>query len=253
MTKAIEKKAKILVLDIETSYSVVATFGIWNVNIPIDSILDEWYIICAAWKWLDDDEVHTSSILDCPDKSDKVVVQALRDAIVEADIIIGHNSDKFDVKKLNTRIIQHGMEPMPPVTSIDTLKVAKKYFKFTSNKLDYIAQYLGVGSKLSTSKGLWLRVLRGDDDAVQEMLDYNKVDVVITEKVYYKFRPYMAQHPHLNLYTGESTESCPACTSKNLQKRGFAYTGVGRRQRFQCIDCAKWSTGRKSIETTNIR
>lgn len=245
--------AKILCLDIETSYSVVATFGIWNQNIPIDSILDEWYIICAAWKWVGEDKVYSKSILDCPNKTDQVVVKALRDAIAEADIILGHNSDKFDVKKLNTRVLQYGMEPMPPVKSIDTLKVAKKYFKFTSNRLDYIAQYLGVGAKMTTSKGLWLRVLKGDVDAVQEMLDYNVVDVEITEKVYMKFRPYMAQHPHLKLFTGESTDCCPACSSKRLQKRGYSFTSVGRRQRFQCLDCAKWSTGKTSIETSEIR
>ena len=58
---------------------------------------------------------------------------------------------------------------MPPIISVDTLKEARKVFKFSSNKLDYIAQYLGVGAKMDTGGiALWEGCATGSRKALRK-------------------------------------------------------------------------------------
>lgn len=244
------REPKILFFDIETSHSVVATFGLFPPSIPHDNILIEWQIICAAWKWLGDKKIHGVKM---ENGSDKNVVEALRAAIDEADVIVGHNSDKFDVKKLMTRVLFHGLQPIGPKLSVDTLKVAKKHFKFDSNRLDYIAKFLNVGGKMNTSKGLWLDALAGKQSAINEMLRYNKADVEITEKVYLKLRPFMDAHPSIPILSGIVEEACPTCGSSNVHKYGFKYTKAGKYQKYLCRDCGAVSADRSAVIMAKLR
>jgi DNA polymerase III epsilon subunit-like protein len=63
----------------------------------------------------------------------------------EADLICAHNGDAFDIKKINSRLIVNGFKPPSPFKTIDTLKIARRVFKFDSNKLDNIGRYLSRG------------------------------------------------------------------------------------------------------------
>lgn len=253
------RKPRILIWDIETSPMVVAIFDLkQNGIIHYENILQDWFIICASWKWLGEEEVYTTSIIDNKKEfkkdntNDFDVVKKLSEVITEADVIVAHNGDRFDLKKLNARAIYHGLEPVPPVKTVDTLKEAKKYFNFSSNRLDYLAKHLDVGEKMHTTKGLWLRALDGDEEAIQEMLEYNVVDTVVLESVYLKLRPYMIGHPNLNLITGEGYQ-CPKCTSFETQKRGFSTTRAGLFQRYWCKSCRGWTTDGKSLARTGLR
>lgn len=173
------------------------------------SILSERYIICAGWKWEGESKVHTVSVLDDPKRfeanphDDYYVVSKLQDVLGEAGVLVHHNGDSFDQRYVATRALIHGMPPTPPVTTIDTCKVAKCKFLFNSNKLDYIAKVLGVGRKKVTSPGLWMRVLQGDPKAVKEMVGaYNKQDVLLLEKVFKKLQPYIPNHVNRELFGG---------------------------------------------------
>jgi predicted RNA-binding Zn-ribbon protein involved in translation (DUF1610 family) len=253
-----EIKQKILMWDIETSPIICATFTLQPAYISPDNILQDWFIICASWKWLDEENAETVSILDDKKQfnkdytNDKVVVKKLHKILNEADVLVAHNGDRFDLKKFNSRAIFHGLDPIPDIPTIDTLKEARKTFNFTSNKLDYICEYLGIGNKIETSKGLWLRCLDGDMDAIKEMINYNKIDVFLLEDLYIKLRPYMKKHPNINLITGNS-HACPACGSFNVQKRGKDRTRISTFQRYRCNDCGHWSRDGKTINKTNIR
>jgi DNA polymerase III epsilon subunit-like protein len=50
------------------------------------------------------------------------VVKKLHGLLNQADIVIGHNSDKFDLKKVAARCIYHGLKPISPVKTIDNLE-----------------------------------------------------------------------------------------------------------------------------------
>ena len=239
-------KAKVLLWDIETSLQPVAVFQLGNNDwIDPSNLLGERYIICASWKWEGDSKVHSVSVLDDPRRykknphDDFYVVQALHEVMMEADVIVAHNGDSFDKRYLDTRILVHGLPALPPINSIDTYKVAKSKLLFNSNKLDYIGKILQVGKKMHTTPGLWLRVLNGDPRAVDEMVTYNKQDVILLEKVFKKLQPYIPNHVNRELFGGEG---CPRCGSRKVQSRGFhrAITRVYRRWQCQNPECLGW-------------
>jgi DNA polymerase elongation subunit (family B) len=237
-------KPRVLFYDIETSLQLAAIFSLaHNDYIQPESLVSERYIICAAWRWEGEKEIQTVSVLDDPKRfkknhqDDYHVTKTLRAVLAEADTIVAHNGDSFDKRYVDTRILVHGFDPLPPVNSVDTYKVAKSKFYLNSNKLDYIGKLLGVGQKSKTSHGLWLRVLQGDADAVREMEKYNKQDVVLLENVYSKLRPYINTQLSREFF-GE--EGCPRCGSQKIQSRGTHKAITKEYHRWQCQDCGGW-------------
>jgi hypothetical protein len=240
-------RQKIVLWDVETSLALMATFGLKVDYIPHTNIIEDWYIICGRWKEYGKKKVHGVSLLDDPKrfaknhKDDYHVVKALRDMVADADILVHHNGDRFDIKKLNARIIYHGLEPLPPIVTVDTLKEAKRIAAFTSHRLDYLSKHLGSKGKRPTSEGLWLRVLLGDRKAIEEMYRYNGDDVKELEFVYHRLRPYMKAHPQTVVST---TYRCE-CGSSMVQSRGIYTNRSGViYNRFQCQSCRRWSRSR---------
>lgn len=244
---------KILLFDIETAPNRGYTWGKYEQDvIEFDQ---EWYMLSFAYKWFGDRKVKALALPDyngyIRNKTDDAqLIADLWKLFDEADIIIGHNGDAFDVKKANARFLFHGLPPPSPYKTIDTLKLARKYFKMNTNRLDDVAKYLGIGRKLQTSGWtLWKQCMEGDLRAWHKMKSYNRQDVVLLDEVYKQLRPWMHNHPNVNM-VDEKEMACPACGSQDLQKRGFGYTQVGKYQRYVCT-CGKWSKGapiRMSIE-----
>lgn len=237
-------KPRILFWDIETSLQPVAVFQLaHNDWIDPSNILEERYVIAASWLWEGETKVHSVSVLDDPKRykknphDDFHVIETLHKVLGEADVIVAHNGDSFDKRYVDTRILVHGLDPLPPVTSIDTYKVAKSKFYLNSNKLDYIGKLLRVGQKVKTSPGLWMRVLNGEKQAVREMVDYNQQDVLLLEKVFKKLKPYVANHINRELFGGVG---CPRCGSTKIQSRGVHRAITKTYQRFQCQGCSGW-------------
>lgn len=239
---------KILLLDIETSPNVGYTWGRWEQNV-IDFIR-EWSILCFSAKWLGGAQT-TKCLADYKGHSgeytdDAALVKDLWKMCDEADIIIAHNGDSFDVKKMNARFTYHGLQPPSPYKTIDTKKVAKKYFAFNSNSLNDLGVHLGLGKKVDTGGfELWLGCIRGDAQAWKKMKRYNKQDVVLLEKIYLHLRPWMRAHPNVGIYkNGELV--CPKCGSGDVNWRGYARSNVARYRKYQCQSCGGW--GQRSIK-----
>jgi predicted RNA-binding Zn-ribbon protein involved in translation (DUF1610 family) len=267
---------KILIWDIETSPIIAPVWGLWQQDIYHDNILVDWYIICASFKWLGDMDVGWVSLLDSPKRfrknhrDDYLIVKTLHKILSEADVLVAHNGDKFDLKKFNARAIIHGFPPLAPPVTVDTLKVARQHFKFDSNRLDYLGEFLGFGKKMNTPKGLWLRAIRAEElkyskikkvdkermiaeqvEAIETMVEYCNRDVELLEDVYIKLRPYMTNHPNVNILTEK--DNCPTCGSSEIIRRGFRFTRTGAKQRFRCSDCGTWSASGKNVLKANIR
>lgn len=239
------KSPRILLYDVETSHSLAAIFQLANNDyINPENLIQDRHMVCAAWKWLDEDKVYAVSVLDDPKRfvkdhtDDYHVVKTLHEVMSQADVVVGHNSDRFDHKFSEARMAINGLPPLPPLIKLDTLKTAKDKFLFSSNKLDFIGRALKVGKKMSTTPGLWLEVLKGSKSAIKEMVAYNKGDVLLLEKVFLKLRPYMGNAVNLGLFN--SGEGCPRCGSKKVQRRGL-HRAISRvYQRFQCLACGGW-------------
>ena len=241
--------------DIETSHIVAATFGLYNQDISHENIIQDWFIISGAWKKSTEKGVKAISVNDFKRKSptdDYGVVKALRDALEDVDILVHHNGDKFDLKKLTARLIYHGLPPLPKIVTIDTLKEVKKIAQFTSNRLDYLGTVLVGKGKEHTSKGLWLAALKGDKHAIEEMVAYNKIDVIRLEQVYYKLKPYIKNPPHMGVLLSKVRGcSCPSCGGENIKKRGVRVMASGiKKQELQCKDCGHYHTVPYSLVIT---
>lgn len=249
---------RILLYDLETSFNVVAVFQLGNNDwINPENIIAERHIISFAYKWLGEDEVGAVSVLDNPKlfkrnpHDDSHVCKELHKLISQADVIVAHNGDKFDIKFAEARMLINGLEPLPPVQKIDTLKVAKNRFLFNSNKLDYLGNVLKVGRKLETTPGLWLEVLKGNRAAIEKMVEYNKGDVELLERVFLKLRPYMDNHINRELL---GLDGCPRCGSKKVQSRGFHRAISRTYRRFHCQGCGGWHravVNEKEVKTSS--
>ena len=237
------KKPRILIYDIENSPTLVTTWGLWEQN-AIETI-EEWYLLSYAYKWLGEKETHVVALNDFKGyskdkKNDKKLCESLHKLFEEADIVIAHNGDEHDQKKSNVRFVFNGLTPPAPYKSIDTKKVAKRYFKFNSNSLNNLGTFFNLGNKIEhTGISLWRGCMEGDKKSWDLMKKYNKQDVVLLEKVYNKLLPWMTNHPNIALLNGEK-EACPNCGGFKLQKRGFSYTRTNKFQRVQCQGCSSW-------------
>lgn len=233
---------KILIYDIETSPSMAYIWSCWQNNIPITMIHESGELLCWCAKWYGEKKVLSDSVWQSGAKG---CVQSLHDLIDEADAVVAHNGDNFDQKVMNTMFIKYGLHPPAPSKMIDTLKIAKGRFKFLSNKLDYIAKYFGFGQKNKTDFDLWIRVMNGEKKAQKEMLAYNVQDVLLLEKVYDKFKPWIKQHPNHALYqSDQETPICTNCGSTLVHAKGYSYTKVGVYRRYKCVECGTPLRGR---------
>jgi DNA-directed RNA polymerase subunit RPC12/RpoP len=138
-------------------------------------------------------------------------------------------------------MIKHGFPPLPPLKKVDTLKIAKKHFSFTSNKLEYLANYLEVEVKKSAhakypGMELWNACMEGDKEAFKEMESYNRTDVIVLEGVYNKLIPY---EPSIKFSAFHLENTC-TCGSKIFVKDGLNYTAKGAFQRYRCKQCGKF-------------
>lgn len=237
---------KILLIDIETIPNTVTS---WSLKVDgyldHDNILVERSIICIAWKWLGSEKIHSASVLSHPSKRkgvpDAGVLTKIHGALSQADAIIAHNGDRFDVPWILTRLLLTDLPPLPPIPTIDTKLIAKRRFLFNSNRLDYLGKFLGVGQKIKTDFGLWLRAMKGSKKAIEEMVRYNREDVALLERVYLKLRPHVpAQKVNRNLWASEPV--CPSCGSPDLAPRGIGRNRVSEYRRMNCRSCGAWSS-----------
>jgi len=239
-------KPKIILWDIETSHLEVRSWSLWDKYIHHENIIEDWYIICAAYKELGKKRVHSVSLLDDPTrfglnhKDDYHVIEHMHEVLSGADAIIHHFGDAFDIKKFNARAIYHGFDPLPSIVQIDTVKIAKSKFKFTSNKLDYLGAYFGIGKKIPTDNNLWVRCENGERKAIKEMVKYNKQDVLLLEKVYEILKPYVPARLNFNHFTSDRV--CPTCGGNHLTINKRRLTRAGKMIQLQCQDCGAYSS-----------
>ena len=228
-------KQKVLLLDIESAPNLAYCWDVYEQNVL--SIEKERKLLCVTYKWLGKREMITLSL---NRTSEKKMLRSIHDVMDTADIIIGHNSDRFDFRMLNAFFIHVGLKPTHPYKTVDTLKIARQKFRFNSNKLGDIAEYLNIGHKVETGGfKLWLGCINNDPAAWKRMILYNRRDVSLLEKVYLKIRPWFINHPSIFVSPGK----CPACGSKDLIFKGWSYGSITKRRRMLCHKCGRWSRG----------
>ena len=237
---------KILHIDIETAPMLSWHWGLFKQNIAIGQIHQDWYMLCWAAKWHGKKKIFKHALWHyCPRGGDLkeqeiFLLEALWDLLDEADIVVGHNGDRFDVAKINAKFYEYGFTPPSPFKIVDTLKVARSHFGFSSNRLDYIAKLKSFGQKLKTDFDLWLDVMNGVKKECKRMMDYNVQDVILLEEVYTSMLPWITNHPNVAVWSDDESTVCPGCGSDSIHFRGYSHTNAGKYRRFVCNDCGKW-------------
>ena len=235
--------AKILLLDIETAPKLAYVWGLWDQNISLNQIKMDWHVMSVSAKWLGDKKIFYKDVsLEVDMTNDKKVLDFIWKLLDQADIVITQNGDAFDIKKLNTRFILNGIKPPSSFRSIDTLKIAKRYFSFTSNKLEYFTNTLNKKyKKLKHSKfsgfELWRQCLAGNKSAWKEMRKYNPQDVLATEELYEMILPW-DNTINFNVYHKMHGNIC-GCGSTEFTSNGSRYEKTGRFRRLICKLCGK--------------
>jgi len=242
------KQPKVLLIDIETTPMQVHTWGTWKQRIGHEQVINDWFMLSYSAKWLFDSKMYSSVLTpkEALAKDDSRITKELWKLFDQADVLIGHNISGFDLPKAQTRFLLNKLAPPSPFQIIDTLRVAQKNFRFASNKLDYISQLMLNDRKLHTEYQLWLRCLEGDPKSLEEMLIYNRKDVLLLEEAYVFLRPYIKSHPNMAIYQESLEPSCPNCGSVNIDECGHYTTTVNRYIAFRCKECGAICRSRKT-------
>jgi len=241
---------KILFLDLETSPNLAHVWGLWNQNISIGQLVQSTEVICFGARWNDSKNVIFKSQFHHGKTEMLTEMHRLLD---EADVVVGWNSQSFDVKHMNREFLEAGMNPPAPFKDLDLMRVVKSQFRMPSNKLDYVAQLLGVGAKVKHSGfDLWLDCMAGKKPAWAEMKKYQIQDVNLLIDLYEKLKPWIKNGPNVALHDGIE-DGCRNCGSIKLHRRGVAKSNTATYQRFQCMDCGSWNRGAKSLTTVGMR
>ena len=249
-------KPKILFVDIETAPMLGYVWGLFDQNVSLGQIHSDWHVLSWAAKWQGSDEMMYMDQRNSRDvENDKKILEGIWKLLDEADIVVGHNSKRFDIKKLNARFVVHGMQPPSPFRQIDTLAIARKNFAMTSNKLEYLAEKLGCKKKKLKTKEfpgfeLWKQCLAKNKAAFKEMELYNKRDVDVTEEVYDKLVPWDTSI-NFSVYNG-GKHIC-SCGSTHLIKKGISASNAGVYQRWKCRDCGKHFKDKENLLPLDIR
>jgi len=236
---------KILHLDIETFPHLVYCWGLFKQNIALNQMVDSGTTASWAAKWHGKKGISYAGLNTTTERGMLEEIWRLLD---ETDVVCHYNGARFDMPTLNKEFLKFGMPPPSPYHQIDLLQTARRQFRLASNKLDYVAQFLGVGKKVN-HKGmeLWTGCMANNPKDWKIMERYNKQDVALLEDIYLRLLPWIQGHPNPALYNDDNVMQCPKCGGTHLHKRGTYKTKVQMYQRYQCVDCKSWSRERFTI------
>lgn len=241
--------------DLETFPNQGVFFSLGKQHIDFKQITKERSIISVAYKWAGEPEVHVLGFdfklhdkSSYDDDSDKEMLIKFSKVYNEADVTVAHNGKNFDLGWIRGRIAKYQLPDINPIIMNDSY-LSSKGLNLNCHKLDYLARYFGLGKKLRTDIELWIDTFNHDEKAFNYMLEYNKKDVILLEKIYNKLEGY-AKFPFNHAINQENPDICPKCGSNHINKDGRRVTvGLGIRQVYECQGCrGKFTTGINEIK-----
>jgi uncharacterized protein YprB with RNaseH-like and TPR domain len=246
MVKALpDYEPKILVFDIETAPILAYVWGLFDQNVGLNQIHKDWHVMSWAAKWVGQKEVFQHDQRSAKNiEDDSKILKVIWSLLDEADIVLTQNGIKFDAKKLNARFVAHGFPPPSSYRHIDTRVIAKRYFSFTSNKLEYLTHTFNKKyKKLKHAKfagfELWSECLKGNLKAWDEMAKYNKYDVLALEELYLNTLRKWDKSINYNAFSSSFNTRC-SCGSQDLKfHKKPKFTNLGKFSRYICQNCGQ--------------
>lgn len=171
-------------LDIEAS-NLSADFGIMLSYCILDNDTDE-----ILYGVINKEDVEKFK----PDQTDKRIVKQLIKDLMKFDRIVTHYGRKFDIPYIRSRALMMKID-FPGFGSIvndDTWLMARGKLKLTSNRLDTVERALfGKTLKNRIKSQYWIAGNRGDEKALEYILDHNKRDVKSLKKIWLKLKDFV--------------------------------------------------------------
>lgn len=238
----------ILVLDIETMMGEAYIWRMWEEVRNIEMLVEPVTILSWAAKWAGDEHAYFDSV---HRNTREGMMENMWNMLDEAEVVVGWNSNRFDLRHINAEFMELGFGPPSPYRKVDLQQHVRRQAKFMSNKLDYVADRLGLGRKLEhEGLGMWKKCLAGDKEAWTTMEEYNIYDVELTEQVFHRLRPWL---PYTINQSIENGHVCPECGGTHLHARGVRKTATRAYDRWHCQTCDTWSqsaSARKDMKAT---
>lgn len=245
---------RILIFDIESAPMQAFVWKRYKESVSLDQTISESFMLCWSAKWLYEEDVMGDCLTpqEAVGEDDRRIVDSLYKLVNTADILVAYNGRNFDIPYMNQRFLVYGYPPYVPTHIIDPYETAKSVFRFSSNKMDHIATELGLQNKIKTDFDLWRGCMMGQEDALKDMLTYNKQDVVVLEEIYCQMLPWIKNHPNLSNYF-EDKERCVKCGSEKYTKLNrFFYTPSGKYELYRCNSCGAIFRGKKNLNKTAV-
>lgn len=226
---------KILFIDIETKPVLAQVWRLFDQNVGLNQIQEDWSILSYCAKWKGDENIIYEDLQGEEDfEDDSKLLAGLWKLMNEADFIVGQNSKRFDVKKINARLVLNGYPKPSTFRQIDTLEIAKRQFGFTSNRLEYMTDKLCKVYKKLTHKHfpghiLWSECLKNNPLAWAEMREYNVNDVLSLEELYDTFSSWDNSLPNFDVYVDEVLDM------SEWVHDGYHYSNIGKYKRYRNV------------------
>jgi DNA polymerase elongation subunit (family B) len=241
--KVPQEGPKVLLFDLETSPELGYVWGRFKQFLAPVQVKQRSFLLTWSAKWLGKDEVmwdgipwnRQAEVGGFGEEDDLEIVSSIWRLLDDADVVIAHNGNRFDIPYLNSRFAYHGLGMPSPYKAVDTFKIAKKYFRFPANSLKELGIYLGCDvPKLDTDFQLWIDCMAGKQEAWEYMVEYNQYDVNLLEQVYMKLRPYDKTAPNFALYYDDDAVRDPVTGSTEVVKLDkLAYTATSAFESFR--------------------
>lgn len=248
----IPKDTRILIFDVE---SAPATGWYWQPKttfIPMDNMLEDGRIICWSAKWLNGPTMFSSEW----DHGRVGMLASLGNLLDQADIVVGYNSDNYDIPYVNWELHRNQLRRPSPYKSVDLIKVVRKHFRPMYKKLDFLSQQLLGNSKIVTGgMDLYRALLLGNDEDLREearslMRQYNKHDVVLTEDLYLDLLSWIDGHPPVRFSDSLESIVCRSCGSEDMERAGWKQAVMLRYPVYRCVSCGSY--GRTTVGRERI-
>jgi uncharacterized protein YprB with RNaseH-like and TPR domain len=127
--------------------------------------------------------------------SDKDLVSDILLGIEDADIVVAHNGTNYDLPFLRTRAMIHGLAPVHPKKIYDPVLLARRQFRFHSNRLDSINKVLKTSTqKTDLDPETWAKAYGdGDPTAMESIVQHCVQDVLSLCEASRIMAPYISQ------------------------------------------------------------
>jgi uncharacterized protein YprB with RNaseH-like and TPR domain len=123
------------------------------------------------------------------EQTDKRLTREILDELNNYDIILTWYGKRYDIPFMKTRALKHGLEFIDPrIKHIDLYDTAKHKLRMHSNRLEAVADFLGIHGKTKISPDAWNLSVRDNTEAMKEVVYHNVKDVEVLEFVYDKLK-----------------------------------------------------------------